>query len=93
MPRFLHVGFVGLGLPKAKELEAVFNTWALDWVRYSTSNWILWTNDTPNQFYNRIAPHLTVQEQVLVSELDRNIGTSQGWLSKFIWDWINKTRL
>jgi len=93
MAKFLHIGFAWVGQPKTKALEPLFNRHALDWVRYASNCWIVWTNENPGSWFDRIKPHLGPNDQLLISELDRNIGTSQGWMPAFIWDWINKSRL
>lgn len=87
MSRFIHIGFAFPGAAKTKVLEPVVSQ-AGDWIRYSASAWIVWTDKNPDQIYNLLAPHLTTHEQVLIAYLDLPSGY-QGWMPKWVWDWIS----
>jgi hypothetical protein len=88
--KFLHVGFTWKGTPKAKELEPVFAQ-ALDWLRYAPNCWIVWTTTDAQGWYERLAPHMTTNDRLLVCELNL-ANTKQGWQEKWLWDWLNKPR-
>lgn len=87
MYRFVHVGFYFPKVPKVQILEPVFAATGDDWIRYSANSWIIWTEKTPSDLYNHIRPHLHVEDQVLIVRLDLSEGF--GWLSPWIWTWIN----
>ena len=88
--QFLHIGFGFDGPPKVVELIPVFNR-ALDWVRYAPSCWIVWTTSSPEQWYERLKPHLTAKDHVFIVPLDLGKGYF-GWLSQEVWDWLSKQR-
>jgi hypothetical protein len=88
--RFLHIGFMWSSvLPKTKELEPVFGK-ALDWLRYAPNCWIVWTTSLPEVWYQRLKPHLGTSDQVFICQIDAT--QRSGWLSKWIWEWLNKAR-
>lgn len=87
--KFLHIGFRWGTVVKEKELEAVFN-YATDWLKYAPNCWILWTTTDPAGWWERIKPHVTEKDRVLICEI--NINNRQGWLEPWIWDWIKKPR-
>ena len=89
MKHFLHIGFHWVSPPDVKKLEATFNA-ALDWVRYAPNCWIVWTSSDPNKWAERLKPFLMGKDRVFICKLD--ITVHQGYLQKWIWDWINKSR-
>lgn len=92
MFRFLHIGFVWTWRVKAKELEPIFGGHSFDWVRYSPNCWIVWTDQTPDYWFDVLQPHLGAKDQVLIAELHQPLLNSRGWLSEFVWEWINRPR-
>ena len=88
--KFLHIGFVFSGPPRVKDLEPVFNAAGDDWVRYSNSNWIVWTERSAADWYMIVRPFISTTEQVLIVGLDMN--ERNGWLTMAIWDWIDLRR-
>lgn len=88
--RFIHVTFAWSGVPKGKELEVpVFNI-AIDWIRYSPNCWILYTTTGADWWYERIRHHMTKKDRVFIAELD--LRDKAGWLDKWVWNWLNKSR-
>lgn len=57
-----------------------------NWWHQLDSTWLVATNESLVQVWNRIAPHLDLNDIALVIEVKRNY---QGWLPKDAWDWIN----
>ena len=90
MNKFLHVGFHWQGPPKITELEPVFGK-AFDWVRYSGNCWIIYTNTDIPTWVARVREHMGPNDNVIICEL-ANIRSSDGWMPKWIWDWVNKSR-
>lgn len=88
--KFLHIGFAFSGPPRVVDLEPIFNGSDDDWIRYSATSWIVWTQRSANDWYLVVQPHIGPQEQVLVVGLDMN--ERSGWLTKSIWDWIDIRR-
>lgn len=88
--RFLHVGINFGGVAKVDELIPAFDK-ALDWARYAPNCWIVWTTSSAEQWYTRLQPHLTENDQLLISALDLKQEYA-GWLPQAIWDWLSKNR-
>lgn len=88
--RFIHVGFAFPGVPKMLDLEPVMTRVATDWIRYSSTNWILWTDRPVNDIFWQIRFALDPYDQVLVARMD--LSDSYGFLSPWIWSWINSKR-
>jgi hypothetical protein len=87
--KFLHVSFNWGAFPKVEELEPVFAL-ALDWVRYAPNCWIVWTTTDAEGWYNRLVRHITTDDRVFICEL--NMINKQGWMDKWIWEWMNKPK-
>ena len=64
-----------------KELKASTNWW-----HYLQSTWLIYTSETANQLWNRIAPIIDKNDSVLIIEVRNN---KQGWLPEEAWKWIN----
>lgn len=57
------------------------------WWHYLESTWIICTNETPDQVWQRLSKHVDKNDYVLIIEVrDR----CQGWLPKDAWEWIHK---
>jgi len=87
MHRLMHISFHFPGVPKVRDLEPVISAIGDDWIRYSVTSWILWTDKPAIEIYNRIRPHLDKDDQVLIIKME--MGEGFGWLSPWIWTWIN----
>jgi hypothetical protein len=90
MNKYLHVTFTFRGGVKAKELEAVFDQ-ARDWVRYATNCWIIFTNEEPIIWSNRLRKYIDQNDSVLVSEF--SITNYNGWMTQLVRDWLTKKRV
>jgi hypothetical protein len=61
------------------------------WCHYLGSTWLIATEESANQLYDRLAPHLDKEEDsILVIQAGTEM---QGWLPKPAWKWINQTLL
>lgn len=89
MKTFLHIGFRWEKDAKVEELKPVFDK-ALDWLRYAPNCWIVWTSSSPHRWYERLKSHLGPGDHVFICEL--NLTHRQGWLPKWVWEWLNKER-
>jgi hypothetical protein len=56
------------------------------WSHYLESTWLVVSNETSQQLWNRLAPTIDKNDFVLIIEVRRN---SFGWLPKDAWEWIN----
>ena len=89
MGQYVHISFNFAGVPKIEELLPAFNH-ALDWVRYAPNCWIVWTTSSAGKWYERLKPHLTDNDHMLIVTL--NLQEYSGWLPQWVWDWITKER-
>ena len=89
--KYLHIGFNWVGPPKIKDLEPVIGLYSVDWMRYGVSGWIIYTiYEIPNLVAG-LRPYLGPNDQMIIFEVARP-GEGNGWMPKWIWDWMNKTR-
>jgi hypothetical protein len=89
--RYVLVSFTWRETPKVKELEPLFGT-ALDWLRYSSDCWLLWTTESPAIWFQYIKPFLGEKDSVFITEISFTPGTYSGWQPQWIIDWMYKTR-
>jgi hypothetical protein len=75
------------GAFKIRDLEPAFYSTGDDWIRYSITSWIIWTDKPVSEIYARIRPFLDPGDQILIVKLDMQ--DSFGTLSPWIWNWIN----
>ena len=57
------------------------------WWHYLESTWIVVTNETSVQVWNRIAPTIDKNDFLLIIEVKNN---KEGWLPNDAWDWLNQ---
>ena len=55
------------------------------WWHHLDSTWIIQTEQSPKQWYERLAPHLDKNDNVLVIEVKNNYW---GWLPQKAWEWL-----
>ena len=87
MKRFVHVGFSFTGEPPIDAIEKVFDK-AVDWMRYDSHCWILYTALPLNRWRNRLRtiPELSNDSSFLLTESDSHSGYQQTW----VWDWFKE---
>jgi hypothetical protein len=56
------------------------------WWKRLKSTFIILTNETPQQIWDRIKSHVDSDDYVLIIQCCDNV---QGWLPKEDWDWIH----
>jgi hypothetical protein len=88
--KFIHISFnfEGREAPLSA-LAGIFDT-ALDWARYAPNCWILYTNISIQNWYNRIKKVVHKDDTIFIVEI--NFNNKQGFLPSDIWDWMNKDR-
>lgn len=57
------------------------------WWHYLSSTWLIASTKTPQEVYSAIAPHLTMNDFVLIVPITRPY---HGFLPKEAWEWIEK---
>lgn len=88
MYKFMHVGFAFAGVPKILDLEPVFNQMGDQWIRYSTSGWVMWTPKDAVTIYYTLNPHLDLGDNVLIAPLDGS--ACFGRLPPWMWEWLQQ---
>lgn len=58
------------------------------WWHHLESTWILSTEETPDQLYRRIEPHIHDDDNILIVRIDGQ--PRQGWLKEKAWTWLRK---
>jgi len=88
--RFLHISFqFADGDPKIDKLKPTFDH-AIDWFKYTSTCWIVWTSSSAEKWYERLRPHIKDEDSMFIIGI--NHGEHQGWMSKSFWEWLNKDR-
>jgi hypothetical protein len=88
--QFLHITLkFADGGSHVSELKPVFNK-SIEWFRYTPTSWIVWTSSSAEKWYERLRPHISDEDTMLVARIDTT--EIQGWVSKSLWDWLNKDR-
>ena len=57
------------------------------WWHYLQSTWLVSTEESASQLYNRLSAHLDSDDSILIIEAGNH---AQGWLPKDAWEWIHK---
>lgn len=60
------------------------------WWHYLEHSWIIVTNETSKEIWDRLEPYVNKKENLFIAKLDCD--DMQGWLNKKAWDWIEKYR-
>lgn len=68
-------------------IENVLNV-AKNWLRFDPKIWIVATNLTSQQLYDRVHPVIDPKDDILIVAID--INDRQGWVVKTVIDWIEK---
>jgi hypothetical protein len=55
------------------------------WWHYLKSTWLIQTEESADELWERIAPHIHRDDRVLIIEVRDN---SQGWLPREAWAWV-----
>jgi hypothetical protein len=85
MARFVHVGFGFGGLPKILDLEPIFSEMG-DWIRYSSTGWMLWTDLSLPEINLRLIQSVDVEDSYMISGVDQN--QISAYVPTWVWEWI-----
>lgn len=58
---------------------------SLNWWHYLDSTWLIYTNETADQLWQRLRKHTDDSDNVLII---RVCDDKAGWLKKEAWEWI-----
>lgn len=89
MGRFIHI-YIKPSKDKTKEaLEQKLNL-AIDWYRYETGLYVVYTTSTVEKWQERLLNIVRDDGRMFICEFQ--ISTKNGWMNKDFWDWIKKPR-
>ena len=98
LPRkgFLHVSFYfpeyTLKSVANNQVQRAINA-ADDWLRYADNCWLIWTAETPEQWYRRLAAMDVLKPaSILVIRVDLSPSNRAGQFPEWAWEWIGKKR-
>lgn len=57
------------------------------WAHYIENCWLIRTTDTPQGLDDKIRPHMSSEDRLLIIEVTSNY---KGWLPHEAWEWIKK---
>ncbi len=92
-PRFLHVSiaFPQSMVANSPAIDAVIDSEAFDWLRYSPAAYILWTSSDAETVLRKILRLDGMRESwVLVAAL--NLGDAFASLPPYCWEWLKRPR-
>jgi hypothetical protein len=76
--------------PKTLGVDSALNATGDEWIRYSFSNWIVWTEKPASEISRAVRGGLGSDDQVIVAEL--NLNERDGWAAKWIWEWLDSRK-
>lgn len=88
--RFIHIGFKFSGVvPPMADLEKVFNL-ALDWIRFDTHCWIVYSNTELDTWRDRIRniDSIGASDAFFLTEFN----SYSGYQTKDVWEFLQKAR-
>lgn len=79
-------------LEASHHIQPVINE-ADDWVKYADNCWIVWSANTPQQWYEQFQPIEQLKSSsIFVVKLDLSPENRAGQFPQWVWDWIGKWR-
>jgi hypothetical protein len=85
MADFYHIYIDRKADASAEDVTAKMNL-ALDWFRYGTKTWIVFSSSNAAKWYARLKPLVHPEGTVFVCKLD--VTDMQGWMDRRLWDWL-----
>ena len=69
------------------DLYSAIKNCGVRWWHYLDSTWLVETNLTADQIWNKLTPHTDQNDNVLVIKVTKDYS---GWLPQIAWDWLNE---
>lgn len=87
MANFYHVFIQPKKGVTSDQVEKKMNL-SLDWFRYTSSVWILYSTSRIDKWQERLRPFVDPGGSLFLCRLD--ISQRKGWMKQEFWDWIKK---
>lgn len=62
------------------------------WWHNLDDTWLVLSNETAEQLWNRLAPHFVATDKTLIIHIAPEAEIPSGWLPAEAWKWINEHR-
>lgn len=89
MANFLNIFIVAKSDVSKEKIEAKMNL-AIDWYRYSDTNYIVYTSSSANKWQERLLEFVKDDGSLFICELA--LSNRNGWMTQAFWDWLKKDR-
>jgi hypothetical protein len=63
---------------------------ALDWFKYDSKNWIVYTSSNAEKWLKRLEKFVKYEGNLFICKFD--INESNGWMNNNFWEWLRKDR-
>lgn len=60
---------------------------SLSWWHYLESTWLIYTNESASQLWNRLSESIDKDDHILIIQVTNDY---QGWLPEKAWEWIRQ---
>ncbi len=91
--RYLHIG-IGYSGPAWRDpavLEPTIRSFSIDWLRYTTSTWIILTEVPTQVITERLKAVLSSDDIFMITELNMR-EMAYGVMPTWVWDWMNRNQ-
>jgi hypothetical protein len=89
MAIFLNIYIVAKSDVSKENIEAKMNL-AIDWYRYSDTNYIVYTSSNVNKWQERLLEFVKPDGSLFICEIA--LANRNGWMTQAFWDWVKKDR-
>jgi hypothetical protein len=93
--KYLHLSMMypeALKLAAHNQVQHVVNQ-SEDWLRYADNCWLVWTSDTPEQLYAKLAAIPTLKDvYIFILEVNISRAYRSGQFPNWVWEWLDKDR-
>lgn len=89
--RYVHIAInFGLGFPQTNALEPWVRMFADDWMRFTPTNWVVWTTKSNADIAATLRGALTLNDQFVLFEIHPM--NRDGMHYEWVWAWLNEPR-
>jgi hypothetical protein len=89
MAKFLNIYIVAKNGVSKEQIETKMNL-AIDWIRYSDTNYLVYTSSDVNKWQERLLEFVKPDGSLFICEVA--VDKRNGWMTQGFWDWVKKDR-